>query len=293
MKNTNNLLPADFWTRSHITHPRTDVGRYQQIGLKPELGFGIGVYSLLSTLVPGTSVQQLMIGNLDSDQVVLQLRPRAGGTESTLSFYLSEEGNYDCYADVSLNRLSDPDVPKFVTYLRGDGFPVPEWSVAFRQDAGAYTKALGYDPVTQLFDINEKVAITPEGGIAVLVENRTGTTSVKGTLVKTSASFANAVELTAVNVPDTVGVVYQAGIANGRDMWVVISGIADVLFVNNTTAGQFARSCKTGDTGAAAGKAYSEALPSPPSSDTYFYEIGHVFESKTAGQLVKVNLHFN
>lgn len=137
-----------------------------------------------------------------------------------------------------------------------------------------------------------KVMQTVEGGIAIKLTNNTGSTLLRGYIVSVDSSGDIRVKLTPIDSPDTIGVIYQ-DIANGASGWVVVSGMAYVIYANNATRGQFARSCKTGDTGAAAGKAFAEAIPTPPTADTHFYEIGHVLESKTAGALTLTVLHFN
>jgi hypothetical protein len=137
-----------------------------------------------------------------------------------------------------------------------------------------------------------KVMQTVEGGIAIKLLNNTGATLLRGYLVSVDSSGDGRVKLTPIDVPDSIGVVYQ-DIPNGQSGWIVVSGMAYVIYANNATRGQFARSCKTGDAGAAAGKSFSEAVPTPPTSDTHFFENGHVLESKVAGQLVLTALHFN
>ena len=98
-----------------------------------------------------------------------------------------------------------------------------------------------------------------------------------------------------VDAPNPIGIIYDDGIADGLEVWVVISGIADVYFVGNTTRGDIARGFLTAD-GASyvSGQALSEAYPTSPfASDKHFYEIGHVLESRTGAGLAKCILHFN
>jgi hypothetical protein len=140
---------------------------------------------------------------------------------------------------------------------------------------------------------NDKVKITPEGGIAVQYINQTGEVSVKGTTVHITGPMT--VGKTAINQPDCIGVIYNAGIPVGQGVWVVVSGVAQVLFSTATTAGYLARTFVTADGGAfVAGQALAEAVPSSPfASDKHFAEIGHVAETIAAPGLAKVNLHFN
>lgn len=142
--------------------------------------------------------------------------------------------------------------------------------------------------------VSPKVKLTAEGGVAIKVTNKTGASSVKGYLVSSSTAVNNAVILTSVGVPDCIGVCYEAGVADGQDMWVVVSGIADVYFWANTVRGNFARIGWDTDTGEAAGQAISEAVPTTPfATDKHFGEIGHVLETRTGAGLAKCVLHFN
>lgn len=136
------------------------------------------------------------------------------------------------------------------------------------------------------------VYLTPEGGIAVKFKNATGVPSVKGAVVRVGGE--RAVELAQVGIPDPIGVFFQDGVPDGEDAWVVTGGIADVLFIGNTTAGHLARTFVSGDAGGVAGRALSEAAPTSPfATDKHFCEMGHVLESRTGAGLALVNLHFN
>jgi len=140
-----------------------------------------------------------------------------------------------------------------------------------------------------------KAKLTPEGGIAILLTNKTGGVSVKGEVVTPSSSTSNAVAKIIVDVPDPIGAFYDSGIADGAEAWIVVSGIADIYFVGNTTRGHIARGFLTAD-GASyvTGQALSESVPTSPfASDKHFYEIGHVLESRTGAGLAKCVLHFN
>lgn len=142
---------------------------------------------------------------------------------------------------------------------------------------------------------NAKIAFTDEGGLAIRLINGTGADSVKGTTIHATSTDLT-VEKSAVNIPDTFGVIYEDDIPNGSEMWVVVSGIADVLFSNAPTSGYLARTpLNADDTGVkVAGKALSEAFPTSPfADDKHFCEIGHILETKAEAGLAKVNLHFN
>ena len=140
--------------------------------------------------------------------------------------------------------------------------------------------------------------VTEDGGLAVSLVNKTGTTSVKGTLVHADANVDAAFILTPVNDVDAFGVVYGndagAQVADGVACWVVIAGLAYVLFQAATTRGHFARMTITADADDAAGYAISEAVPTSPFyTDKHFGEIGHVLETIGAPGLALCVLHFN
>lgn len=142
--------------------------------------------------------------------------------------------------------------------------------------------------------MSQKVMLTPEGGIAVKLINKTGVNTVKGMVVTTSSAYDMGVRLITINIPTPIGVFYESGAADGEETWVVISGVADVMFVSDTTRGNLARGFITGEATYEEGKALAEAVPTSPfASDKHFYEMGHLLESRTGPGLAKVVMHFN
>lgn len=151
-----------------------------------------------------------------------------------------------------------------------------------------------WSAVQQTSPTSSKIMFTPEGGIAVKLTNKTGVASVKGSTCHVSTTTNNAVQYTPIGEPDTIGVMYEDGVADGAETWIVVSGIADVLFVGSTTREYLARTFISGDAGAVAGKAMAEPIPTSPfATDKHFAEIGHVLESRTGAGLAKCILHFN
>ena len=142
---------------------------------------------------------------------------------------------------------------------------------------------------------NNKVKMTPEGGLAIRLTNKTGATSIKGTLVEASTSTQEAVGTCDANCVASSGVVYKSGVADGSEMWVVVAGITEVL-LKDTTSATMGYWAKTSDT---AGRAdITNAAPPGggiPQHDEHSQEIGHCIQSVTAGtnKLCKVVLHFN
>jgi hypothetical protein len=141
---------------------------------------------------------------------------------------------------------------------------------------------------------NGKIRFTPEGGYAIKVINDTGANSVKGTIMEASKAVDEAVILAGIDDPDPMGIMYSDGIADGEEVWVVVSGIAEVLYSTAVTRGTFARVPETGDASATAGYAIAEALPAPPfATNKHFQELGHPLESIGAPGLAKTIIHFN
>ena len=133
--------------------------------------------------------------------------------------------------------------------------------------------------------------ITPEGGYAVKLTNKTGAASVKGSIVSLSTGTDNAFALAAIGASGVVGVVYEAGIADAAECWVVVKGIAETLFTNNVTHGMYARAPISADNDKVAGRAVGAAIPADTfNTDAYLARFGFVMESKAAGALAKVLL---
>jgi hypothetical protein len=143
-----------------------------------------------------------------------------------------------------------------------------------------------------MFDLGTALKITIDGGIAVRLKNGTGAPSVKGSLVTPSQDIDLAVVLQS-NTYDCIGVMYEDGVADGEWCWVVVSGLAQVLYKNATAATRGNVCIADAVDGRASDIAnFGGGLPAV---DTHFKEIGHVLESKDAGTnvLAFVNLHFN
>jgi len=146
-------------------------------------------------------------------------------------------------------------------------------------------------PLTGTYFAASKIKTTSEGGLAVQLTNKTGAASVKGSIVSLSTSTDNAFKLSAVDASGVVGVVYEAGIADAAECWVVVKGIAETLFTNNVTHGMYARAPVTADTDEVAGSAVGAAIPASTfNTDVYLARFGFVLESKNAGTLAKVLL---
>ena len=134
---------------------------------------------------------------------------------------------------------------------------------------------------------NSYFKITPEGGFAVRLTNKSGAETVKGQIVGIKTGTDNAFDLTAVGANHCLGVVYESGIEDDAVCWVVVSGIAQVLMKNAAVRGQLCRIPLNADDSKAAGYAMAAAQ-----SDTAsVYKIGDVLETADAEVLCKVLLH--
>ncbi len=146
--------------------------------------------------------------------------------------------------------------------------------------------------------LNSKVMVTEDGGIAMSLINKTGTTSVKGTVAGAGPSVNDSFELLPVGRADPIGIVYGGDdgnqVADGVACWVVFGGKAYVLFQAATTRGHFARMTVTADADDAAGIAISEAFPTSPfATDKHFQEVGHVLEAIGGAGLALCAIHLN
>ena len=137
------------------------------------------------------------------------------------------------------------------------------------------------------------ITFTPEGGLAIRVINKTGGASIKGYIVEPSDTTDFGAKYTDNSDPDPIGVVYEAGIADGEEMLVVIAGIADVYYGVAVTRATFSRVPVAADS-LASGQAMNEALPTSPfATDKHFLEIGHPIQSTVGAGLARTVLHFN
>ena len=133
---------------------------------------------------------------------------------------------------------------------------------------------------------NSYFKITPEGGFAVRLTNKSGAATVKGTIVSIKAGGDGEFELTPVNATHCLGVVETDAVVDGGSAFVTVAGIAPVLMKNNSTAGHICRIPLTDDDDEAAGYAMDAAQ----SSSASVYKIGDVLETKNANTLCLVRL---
>ncbi len=142
---------------------------------------------------------------------------------------------------------------------------------------------------------NNSVGLTELGGLAVKLTNKTGVASVKGTIVKADTTTDNAFDVIGADGVLSIGIVYENGVVDGSECWVVIYGIAEVL-LKDSTASTHGNWVYVSDV---AGRADATLAVPPgagiPELDIHMGEIGHCLETNGGGTdvLVPVTLHFN
>jgi len=126
------------------------------------------------------------------------------------------------------------------------------------------------------------------------VINKTGGPSSLGDIVSVHRAVDRAVRKCVINEPDPIGVIAEAGIPDGEEMWIITGGEAYVYCINGSNRGDLVRGFVTGDSGYIIGKAKTEAIPSSPfATDKHFYEVGHARETRVGEGLVLCAVHFN
>ena len=130
---------------------------------------------------------------------------------------------------------------------------------------------------------------TGEWGLQVKLINKTGGNSVKGNIVNASTGTDMAYMQAGASSDEPIGVVYEAGVADGSYAWVWTGqgSVCQVLLKDGTasTRGYWVETSNT------AGRA--DATNSNPVPETHWQEIGHCLESKTAGTNVLARILFH
>ncbi len=194
--------------------------------------------------------------------------------------------NYHAVADEidALDRytIAPPDDTDFTVVTSGSG----------KVGVGTASPSL-------IFSMNEKIGFTPIGGLAIKLTNKTGSNTVAGQLVKIDTATDDAFILSIADEDETTGIVFESGIADGSEAWMVVSGIADVAMEDSTAAtrGNWVR---TSITEAGYADATNAAPPGGgiPELDRHMKEIGNCIETVSAGGggthiLARCIIHFN
>ncbi len=168
----------------------------------------------------------------------------------------------------------------------GDDFIVDTNKVIVQGDTGYV--GLGATP-TQPFSMGEKICMTALGGLAIKLTNKSGGVTVQGQLVFAYSATAvdGAFDVAGLSQDNVIGIVLEAGVADGSEAWIVISGIAEVLM----DAGGSVRGDRIISSGNIAGS--GDVWNAGGAVATHFLEIGHCIESVGGIGLARCIVHFN
>lgn len=129
-----------------------------------------------------------------------------------------------------------------------------------------------------------KFKLTAIGGYAIALTNNTGVNSVEGQIVEADNIDENSYKKADANAIDPIGTVYNGGVADGLEVWIVIAGIAEVLLD--------AGGCVHHDRLITSATAGSADVSNTPAVGVHFREIGHALETVVGAGLAKTVLHF-
>lgn len=193
----------------------------------------------------------------------------------------NEDHTVDSHTDTNLATISDEDLLQWNSGTL-------KWLPKSIQEV-----IDGQDITPSQVVTNSKSMLTTLGGFAIRLTNKTGANSVAGQLVDVDTVNNDAAVLTGLSSTECIGVIYESGIVDGSEVWIVVAGIADVMFEDN-------HGPSTGDwvetSASDVGTAYSQA--SPAAAPEHFREIGHCIETVAAGGAgtfvnARCVLHFN
>jgi predicted RecA/RadA family phage recombinase len=150
--------------------------------------------------------------------------------------------------------------------------------------------------LVRLSGVAQLPILTPEGGIATWLVNKTGAPTVRGQIVTAGGGVSRGAVKVPAGVPNAVGTFYDSGVADGALARVVTTGVAPVLFADGQapTVGYW-----VGSSDAVDGRARTQQVPPGAGLvaeiEAHNAEIGHCLESLAAGADVVALcvLHFN
>lgn len=243
----------------------------------------------LNSTTPNIARQNSTHNNDDQSRLSLDVRKgeKLDGTVHTLS--ITEVGHdgagddFGAYWKLSLHTKAELDADIVVDRIKADELGV------YLGDGGV----TDYTQITDIGDIFQKgvgrfiessnFKITAIGGYAVKLTNNTGVNSVEGQQVEADDADENSYKVADANSLMVVGYVYNAGVADGSEVWIVTGGIAEML----VDAG----GCVHHDRMVSSATAGSAGVSNTPSVADHFAEIGHAIETVVGAGLAKVMIH--
>ncbi len=164
----------------------------------------------------------------------------------------------------------------------------------FNDIDGRIALAVHRDGFVETFGPTNRGGFTRDGGLFIRMINKTGAASKLGQLVTLGSEQFSVREVQA-GIPNAVGAIQDAGVADGGTVRVVVSGIGFVLFEDGQapTVGYWC-----GSSAAVNGRAEARStLPdnSGAGVDIHNREIGHIVDTVAAGTdvVARVLFHFN
>ena len=136
---------------------------------------------------------------------------------------------------------------------------------------------------------------TGERGLQIKLINKTGAASVKGSVLSSSPGTDQGVELCPADAYDPMAICYEAGVADGSEMWCWMPGSMCQMLLEDGTAST--RDYWVRDSVTVAGRA-DATNASPPGGtivalEAHSKELGHAAESKASGTNVLCLIHFH
>ena len=152
---------------------------------------------------------------------------------------------------------------------------------------GNVTSKIGIGTVnpTIKLDVNTKSGHTAIGGIAIKLTNETGGNTVAGQVVIADPDVDDAFNTAGNDSENAIGIVLEAGVSDGSEAWIVVSGIADVYIGEDADRGDRIIAGAVGGEG--------DVWNVGGAIATHFREVGHCIENTGGAGLARCVLHFN
>ncbi len=280
------ISPYNFTTTGVVNIGAAQTGGVKQLFVKCTAPTNTG---LVVDMAAGQSVNPFEIRN-SAGQGVMVLTPSGSFQLNGTNIILNPLTNSDIFLEIDkpsagkkgVIKYSINSVDKWFAGTTDSGNFGAGTEYFIGQTNGGANNALLIDTDNSI-SCNQKTQMTPIGGFAVMLTNKTGVNSVAGDIVIASAGFADAVDWGGINELQSIGVFLDSGITDGSQAWVVVGGIADV----HMDAG----GCALGDRIIAGGTARRGEVNNLPTVAKHFQEIGHAIGSAGANANARIVMH--